>query len=238
MAISVSTNFDVQGTFPNFERDQFDTLDDMATYPETSLDDGHIAYCVADGKTYQYKAANDSDASTGRWREFAAAAQEVTIPEDKIISELSADHDADGITLTPKMLDGQAGADISVPTLSSDDAAESGLICRDELASLNAVKALRGTPLNTGKMEIGTAPEVMSLFPKTATPNADGTVTTEMATTSTDLPAATTSTAGLMTAADKQKLDGLTGAAIQILTQEEYDALTEKSDTTVYFIKG
>ena len=43
---------------------------------------------------------------------------------------------------------------------------------------------------------------------------------------------------GLMSKEDKTKLDGLTGASLQILTQEEYNATEPKAENTIYFIKG
>lgn len=49
---------------------------------------------------------------------------------------------------------------------------------------------------------------------------------------------ATQSQAGLMSAEDKTKLDGITSAYATILTQEEYDSLNPKEDNRVYYIKG
>lgn len=49
------------------------------------------------------------------------------------------------------------------------------------------------------------------------------------------LPSATTSAAGVMTAADKSKLDAI--PSMQVLTQAEYDALPSKDANTLYFIK-
>lgn len=49
---------------------------------------------------------------------------------------------------------------------------------------------------------------------------------------------ATQTSDGLMSKEDKTKLDGLTGAATKILSQSEYDSLTNKDENTVYFIKG
>lgn len=43
---------------------------------------------------------------------------------------------------------------------------------------------------------------------------------------------------GLMSKEDKTKLDNLTGAYVQILTQTAYEGLEEKDNQTVYFIKG
>lgn len=49
---------------------------------------------------------------------------------------------------------------------------------------------------------------------------------------------ATQTSDGLMSKEDKTKLDGITGAATKILSQSEYDSLTDKDENTVYFIKG
>lgn len=51
------------------------------------------------------------------------------------------------------------------------------------------------------------------------------------------IPVATTKTNGLLSFKDKEKLDNLP-TSIKILTQEEYNALATKSETTIYFIKG
>ena len=53
--------------------------------------------------------------------------------------------------------------------------------------------------------------------------------------TTADIPLATQSKAGLMSAEDKVKLDNL---VVLILTQEEYDALEVKAENTIYFIKS
>lgn len=57
---------------------------------------------------------------------------------------------------------------------------------------------------------------------------------------STTIKAATKTTAGVMSAADKDKLDGLTGAYIQIVTSEEYATMGAEGtldENTVYYIK-
>lgn len=51
-----------------------------------------------------------------------------------------------------------------------------------------------------------------------------------------EMNAATSTTAGIMSASDKAKLDNL--RQIQVVTQAEYDALEEKDPDTVYYIKG
>lgn len=71
MALLIGDNFNYQGQKPNFERDSFDTLESMISYPETSIDDGHISYCKETGKHYIFNSSNEST-DTGKWREFSA----------------------------------------------------------------------------------------------------------------------------------------------------------------------
>lgn len=49
---------------------------------------------------------------------------------------------------------------------------------------------------------------------------------------------ATTELMGMMTAADKKKLDGLQDLPVTLLTQSEYDALTTKDADTLYIIRS
>lgn len=70
MAIKIGSNFTFQGKQPNFERDRFATKADMKAFPETSIDDGHLSYCMEDKNTYQFKSSNAVDATTGKWRLF------------------------------------------------------------------------------------------------------------------------------------------------------------------------
>lgn len=72
MAIKIGSNFTFQGEQPNFERDRFTTKAAMKAFPETSIDDGHLSYCVEDGNTYQFKSSNSVDTITGKWRVFKA----------------------------------------------------------------------------------------------------------------------------------------------------------------------
>lgn len=67
--IQVADNFNYRGKKPNFDRDSFDTLQDMKNYSENSLDDGHISYCKETGKHYKFNSNNQSDSTTGKWVE-------------------------------------------------------------------------------------------------------------------------------------------------------------------------
>ena len=70
MAIKIGTNLAYNGKLPNFERDSFETKAAMKAFDENSIDEGHLSYCKEDGNIYQYKSANSTDATTGRWRIF------------------------------------------------------------------------------------------------------------------------------------------------------------------------
>lgn len=68
MSVSILDNISYQGKKSNFDRDQFNTLSDMKDFPENSLDEGHVAYCVQTQKHYKYKSTNTVDDQLGRWR--------------------------------------------------------------------------------------------------------------------------------------------------------------------------
>lgn len=64
--IQVADNFNYRGKKPNFDRDSFDTLQDMKNYSENSLDDGHISYCKETNKHYKFNSNNQSYPTTGK----------------------------------------------------------------------------------------------------------------------------------------------------------------------------
>lgn len=76
--IQVADNFNYRGKKPNFDRDSFDTLQDMKNYSENSLDDGHISYCKETNKHYKLNSNNQSDPTTGKWVE-----QHEAVPADE-----------------------------------------------------------------------------------------------------------------------------------------------------------
>lgn len=76
--IQVADNFNYRGKKPNFDRDSFDTLQDMKNYSENSLDDGHISYCKETNKHYKFNSNNQSDPTTGKWVE-----QHEAVPVDE-----------------------------------------------------------------------------------------------------------------------------------------------------------
>lgn len=76
--IQVADNFNYRGKKPNFDRDSFDTLQDMKNYSENSLDDGHISYCKETNKHYKFNSNNQSDPTTAKWVE-----QHEAVPADE-----------------------------------------------------------------------------------------------------------------------------------------------------------
>ena len=48
----ITSNFILRSKLPNFERDAFDTLEEMAIVPSPWMDEGHISYCREDGQIY------------------------------------------------------------------------------------------------------------------------------------------------------------------------------------------
>lgn len=76
--IQVADNFNYRGKKPNFDRDSFDTLQDMKNYSENSLDDDHISYCKETNKHYKFNSNNQSDPTTGKWVE-----QHEAVPADE-----------------------------------------------------------------------------------------------------------------------------------------------------------
>ena len=89
--IQVADNFNYRGKKPNFDRDSFDTLQDMKNYSENSLDNGHISYCKETDKHYKFNSNNQSDPTTGKWVEQheAVPADEEDITEQNGTLELA-----------------------------------------------------------------------------------------------------------------------------------------------------
>lgn len=70
MAISLGANISYKGRLPLDDRNSFNTILDMVSFPESSLDEGHISYCKETDKHYKFNSDNETDSQTGKWREF------------------------------------------------------------------------------------------------------------------------------------------------------------------------
>lgn len=65
MAIGVPSNFSYGGKLPNFDRDQFTTLQAMLEFPVEFIDEGHISYCLEDSKHYKFNGSEWEEFKTG-----------------------------------------------------------------------------------------------------------------------------------------------------------------------------
>ena len=74
MALQIGDNFSYQGAKPLDARLTYNTIAEMASKADSTLYDGIIAFCKANGKNYQWKSTNEVDATLGKWREFESGA--------------------------------------------------------------------------------------------------------------------------------------------------------------------
>ena len=68
MALSFLDNVDYRGKKPNFTRDLFDTIADMAAFNENYLPDVFLTCNKETGKPYVYNRNNENDTTFGKWR--------------------------------------------------------------------------------------------------------------------------------------------------------------------------
>lgn len=68
MALSFLDNVDYRGKKPNFLRDLFKTVSEMAAFSENYLPDVFITSCIEDGKVYVFNRNNTVDPKFGKWR--------------------------------------------------------------------------------------------------------------------------------------------------------------------------
>lgn len=80
MPINTATGFDYKGPEPNFNRDLFDTIEDMKNFPESNLPELFLASCKETGKFYSFNKNNIVIEETGKWRECG---------NDKILKNIS-----------------------------------------------------------------------------------------------------------------------------------------------------
>lgn len=70
MAVQIQDNFQYRGPKPNFVRDAFDTLEEMANASPGEMDGGHLCYCKEDGKTYRYRKYTEGGQEKGEFEPF------------------------------------------------------------------------------------------------------------------------------------------------------------------------
>lgn len=106
MALTLGDNFSYQGAKPLDARLNYTDLATMKAVADATMYEGCMGYCVATGKTYQWKSTNTVDESTGKWREFSSggggggsytAGDGIDITNDVISTEKSQQGDIDEI---------------------------------------------------------------------------------------------------------------------------------------------
>ena len=127
MALTLGDNFSYLGTKPLDGRIKYSTISEMVAMSDTTLYDGIIAYCVADGKNYQWKSTNDVDVTLGKWREFSSGGGAVDSVNGKT-----------GVVVLDAEDVGALPDNTSIPDSTSDLTNDSGFITSVPVTSVNS----------------------------------------------------------------------------------------------------
>ena len=73
MSLGIGDNFNYSGRKPNFSRDSYETLAALRAVRDSDVDDGHLAYCAEDRRTYKFGSFNTVDSRMGKWRVFSGS---------------------------------------------------------------------------------------------------------------------------------------------------------------------
>lgn len=103
MALNIGDNFNYQGQQPNFARDTFATLADMKNYSTTSVDEGHISYCLEDSSRYVFSNNNSVDSTLGKWRRLVDTALNGSSENSVQNKVISAKFDAAAAAVTSQV---------------------------------------------------------------------------------------------------------------------------------------
>ena len=94
MALSFLDNVDYRGKKPNFTRDLFETVADMAAFNENYLPDVFLA-CNKEGggKVFIFNRDNEVDATYGKWRQLQGGSTGETVDWDTLLGKPFSDID-------------------------------------------------------------------------------------------------------------------------------------------------
>ena len=110
MAIKIPDNFYYGGKLPNFERDQFSTIEEMNNYSKDYLDEGHISFCLEDKKHYVFINNNWEEFKRGEEQKDLELGNETnTTTSQKFLTNINVN----GNTITEEKFNGSVGSSTS-----------------------------------------------------------------------------------------------------------------------------
>ena len=70
MSIPIGASFKGQGQFWNFERDGFNTLEEIKSFPEAGVPDGFTSYVASEKCRYEFHSDNPVTEESGKWKKI------------------------------------------------------------------------------------------------------------------------------------------------------------------------
>ena len=92
MAIGLGDNLRYSGAKPDFVRQQYRTVAEMASVSDAKLPDLYLVYCLETQKVYLYKKTNTVDAVYGKFRVFSQVSYTPDSIQQEELPSASADN--------------------------------------------------------------------------------------------------------------------------------------------------
>ena len=67
---TITKNYKFKSPDPNFERDSYNTLEELGSVTNNDIDIGHIVYCKEDKQHYEYVGIDSEEADVGGFKIF------------------------------------------------------------------------------------------------------------------------------------------------------------------------
>lgn len=220
MSFIINQNFDLKSPQFNFARDYFTDIANLKAASENDFPDHFITN--VGGVLYQLTKSNSVDSTTGKWRK-------VKLGSDVTKSSIglgNVDNTSDAnkpiSTLTQKALDNKVDS-VTGKGLSTNDFTTAYKNKLDNIAE-GATKLIPATADDLGGIKLGyrqttTGTEIRD-YPIQLDANNRAFVTVRWK--NTEYNAATTSANGLMSSADKTKLNGIATDATRVIVDDDF----------------
>lgn len=228
MSFIINQNFDLKSPQFNFARDYFTDIDSLKAASENDFPDHFITN--VGGVLYQLTKSNSVDSTTGKWRKVKLGSDvtKSSIGLDNV--DNTSDANKPISTLTQKALDNKVDS-VTGKGLSTNDFTTAYKNKLDNIAE-GATKLIPATADNLGGIKLGyrqttTGTEIRD-YPIQLDANNRAFVIVPWK--NTEYNAATTSANGLMSSADKIKLNGIATNATRVIVD---DALSTTSSNAV-----